>query len=179
MTEQFKKIRESENGSEKISMERPPVRPGFPWGKPEWGNWRIFDEGELPAHAPRNAFAGRSTKWFSFLGGPVWEWVNKDGRSLGESNSVPANIYGETTIPGTIRVPKRFRLSKYEQMILDILAEHKNTQVYHIGNGITLFDKETNEIIDDERIGILRRIEENTRYQWLSGSYSRNTKERY
>ncbi len=64
----------------------------------EKGDWQHCSR--LPDHAPRNAVYGRVSGWYATLGGVVWNWADKDGRDLGDSNAVPPNIYGETTRPG-------------------------------------------------------------------------------
>jgi hypothetical protein len=71
----------------------------------------------LPIHAPPNAAYGRRTGLKSFLGGTVWEWADAEGRSLGESNSVPANTVGECSRPGQVREPK--------EVVIDLLTLRK------------------------------------------------------
>jgi hypothetical protein len=61
----------------------------------------------LPEHAPTNAVFGRYTNYRSFLGGSIIEWADHNGYSLGESNAVPDNPWGEGTIKGSFVAPGR------------------------------------------------------------------------
>ena len=68
----------------------------------------------LPKHAPLNAAYGQPTGYRSFLGGSIWAWADAEGRYLGESNAVPANMCGEKTKPGKEEKPGKIVIDAEE-----------------------------------------------------------------
>lgn len=67
-----------------------------PWGRVTGASWE-----------PEGAVFRRPTKDRSFLGGPIWEFADAEGRSLGEANAVPANTHGERSEVRPFREPGR------------------------------------------------------------------------